>query len=74
LQSFPLQTEVSEIIVDEADEPNALVGLFDSDGLAGEHLAEVDVACLEADAAAAGNDDFAIMEGVGDFGRARGRT
>jgi hypothetical protein len=30
----------SSIIVHEADEPNPLVGLFDADGLTGEHLAE----------------------------------
>jgi hypothetical protein len=30
-----LVAEVSDIIVHKADEPNALVGLFDSDGLPG---------------------------------------
>jgi hypothetical protein len=32
----------------EADEPNPLVGLFDSYGLAGEYLAEIDLLPIEA--------------------------
>ena len=37
LQGFLLQVEVSEIVVHEADKPNALVDLFDTDGLTREH-------------------------------------
>ena len=37
----------------EDSEPDALVDLFDSDLLAGEDLAEVDLLSVEADAAAA---------------------
>src|SRR5437762_3840589 len=47
-----LVVEVSEIVIDKADEPNPLVGLLDTDGLAGEHLAEIDLLPIEADAAA----------------------
>jgi hypothetical protein len=39
-------------MIRKADEPNPLVGLFDSDGLAGEHLAEIDLLPIEADAPA----------------------
>jgi hypothetical protein len=37
LQGSLLQVEITEIIVHEADEPNALVDFFDSELLAGEH-------------------------------------
>jgi hypothetical protein len=38
---LPLQIEVSQIMIRKAGEPNPLVGLFDTDGLAREHLAEI---------------------------------
>jgi hypothetical protein len=37
LQSFLLQVEVSEIVVHEACEPNAVIDLFDAEFLASEH-------------------------------------
>jgi hypothetical protein len=38
--------------------------LFDSDGLAGEHLAEVDLLPIEADAAAGRDDGSPVMERI----------
>jgi hypothetical protein len=49
LQSACLIVEVSQIVVHEGDEPDALVELFDSDHLAGEDLAQVDLAGVEAE-------------------------
>jgi hypothetical protein len=42
-----LVVEVAEIIVREADQPNAVVSLLDADGLAGEHLTEIDLWLLK---------------------------
>ena len=41
-----------------------LVDLFDSDGLAGEDLAEVDFLAVEADAAAGGDGDRLVVEWI----------
>ena len=65
-----LIVEVSEIIVQKADEPNSIVGLFDSDGLAGEDLAEIDFVPVEADAAAGRDGDSLVMEGIVEVGQA----
>jgi hypothetical protein len=46
--------EVSEIVVDKADQPNLLADLFDANALAGEDEAEIDLAPIEADAATRG--------------------
>ena len=37
LQGFLFQIDVSEIVVHEADEPNAVVDFFDAEALACEH-------------------------------------
>jgi hypothetical protein len=38
--------------------------LFDSDGLAGEDLAEIDFLAIEADAAAGGHGGGLVVEGI----------
>jgi hypothetical protein len=52
LQGFLLQVEVSQIIVHEADEPNALVEFLDAEFLASQTGGEVDSLAMEAEAAA----------------------
>jgi hypothetical protein len=42
LQGFLLQVEVSEIMMHEADEPNAIVDFLVSEPLAGQHGGDVD--------------------------------
>jgi hypothetical protein len=64
-----LIVKASEIIIHKADEPNPIVGLFDSDGLAGEDLAEVDFLPVEADSAAGSDGDGLVMEGQSMSGR-----
>ena len=54
----------------EGDEPDALVDLFDSDHLACEDLAQVDLAGFECDAAAGGDDDSFVVKGVIELGQA----
>ncbi|MGD0331792.1 MAG: hypothetical protein ABSA90_00900 [Xanthobacteraceae bacterium] len=41
--------EVSEIIVDEGDEPDVVADLFDADVLTGEYGTEIDFLPIEAD-------------------------
>jgi Phage integrase family len=57
-----LIVKVSKIIIHKADEPNPIVGLFDSDGLAGEDLAEVDFLPVEADSAAGSDGETLLIE------------
>jgi len=56
--------------VHEGDEPDALVDLFDCNHLAGKDLAQVDLAGVEADAAASGDDNGLVVEGVVELGQA----
>jgi hypothetical protein len=53
-------------MVHQADEPNPIVGLFDSDGLPGEDLAEIDFPPIKADAAAGCDGGSPVMEWVID--------
>ena len=64
MQGFLLEVEVSEIIVHEADEPNALVDFLDSEFLAGQHGRDVDPFAMQAEATAGGDDDVAIVERI----------
>jgi hypothetical protein len=66
LQGSLLQVDVSEIIGHEADEPNAVVGFLDSEPLSGEDGGDVDLLAVQADASAGGDEDVAVVEGVGD--------
>jgi hypothetical protein len=56
----------SQIIIHEADEPDPLVGLFDADGLASEHQAEIDLLPMEADALPNGEGGSPVVEGIFD--------
>ena len=65
-----LQVEVSEIVVGEADEPDAVVDFLDSETLACEHAGDVDLLAMQADASAGGDQDVAVVERIGQFGQA----
>jgi hypothetical protein len=54
LQGFPLQVEISQIIVREADEPNAVVDFLDAELLAGQHGLDVHPFAMQAEAHASG--------------------
>lgn len=56
--------EESQVVVHEGDEPNSIAHLLDADVLAGEHLTQVDFALAEADTAAMGDGDRAVMKRV----------
>jgi hypothetical protein len=63
-QSAGFVVEVSQIVMHEADEPDAVVGLFYADGLTGEDRAEIDLAVFVADAAAGGDGYRLVVEGI----------
>jgi ABC-type uncharacterized transport system substrate-binding protein len=63
-ESARLVVEVSEIIVHKADQPNLVAHLFDTNALAGEDDAEIDLAAIEADAAACGHGGGSIVEWI----------
>lgn len=62
--------EVSEIVVHDADEPDALAHLFDADSLAGEDVAQVDLAPVVADAATVGDGGCPIVERIVEVAQA----
>src|SRR5262245_49914036 len=67
LQGLLLQVEVSEIVMHEADEPNAVVDFLDAELLAGQHGRDVDLLAMEAEAAAGGDDTVAVVERICEF-------
>ena len=56
--------EEPQIVLHETDEPDLLGDFFDADVLAGEDLTQVDLATADTDAAAGGDGDRAIVEGI----------
>src|SRR5580692_3924189 len=69
LQGLLLQVEVSQIVMHEADEPNALVDFLDAKLLACQHRGDVDLLAMKAEPAAGGDDHIAIVERIGEFGQ-----
>ena len=43
MQGFLLQIDITEIVLHEADEPDAVIDFFDADGLTGQAGAEIDL-------------------------------
>jgi hypothetical protein len=70
LQGFLLQVEVAEIIVHEADEPNAVIDLLDAEFLAGQHDGDVDPLSMQAEASTGGDKNLAIVEWIDQLGQA----
>jgi len=50
--------------VHEGDEPNAVVDFLDAEFLAGEHDRDIDLLPVQADAAAGGDQDIAVVPGI----------
>ncbi|WP_158231375.1 hypothetical protein [Bradyrhizobium sp. C9] len=67
-----LIVEVSQIIIHEADEPNPVIGLFNSDDLTSEYLAEIDFLPVEADPTAGRDGDDLVMQGIVELLTERG--
>ena len=64
MQGSLLQVDIAQIIVDEADEPNSLVDFLDAEPLSGQDGGDVDFLSIDADTAAGGDEDVAVMEGI----------
>ena len=65
LQGLLLQVEVSEIVMHEADEPNAVVDFLDAELLAGQHDRDVDLLAMQAEPSAGRDENVAVMERIG---------
>lgn len=59
--------KVAQIAVHEGDEPDFIAHLLNPHVLSGEHLTEVDLSLVEADAGALGDGDGAIVKRVVKF-------
>jgi len=59
--------EVTEVVGHKADEPNAAVDFLNSKPLACQHGRDVDLFVAQADAPAGGDEDVAVMEGLGEL-------
>ena len=59
--------EEAEIVVHEAHLPDSIRDLPDSHILACKDLTEIDLAFAQADAAAVGDGDSAVVEGIGEL-------
>ena len=68
LQGLLLQVDIAQIIIHEADEPNALVDLLEAKRLTGKNHGDVDLLAMQADAPAGRDENFAIMEGISQVG------
>jgi hypothetical protein len=67
LQSFLLQIDVAEIIVNKANQPDTVIDLFDAYRLTSQRSAEIYFLFENADSSAAGNQNSPIMERIGKF-------
>ena len=70
LQGLLLQVDETKIVAHEADDPNAFVDFFDSQALAGKDGRDVDAFSMHADAAACGDQEVAVVQGVCELGQA----
>jgi len=70
LQSFLLQVYITQIIVHKADEPDAVVDLFDADGLASQAGTEIDLFAIKTQATAVGDHDRLVVKRVMGIGNA----
>jgi hypothetical protein len=60
LQGFLLQVEISQIIVHEADEPNAIIDFLDAEFLAGQNGGDIDPLAMQAESSASGAARFTV--------------
>jgi len=61
-----LQIEVPRIIIHKTDQPDVVVNFLDADGLAGEDLAKVNLFAAQTDAAATGDHNSFVVQGIID--------
>ena len=59
-----LPVDVAEIVMHEAYDPDALVDLFDPNALTCQDVRQVDLLAVHADAAAGGDQQIAVVQGI----------
>jgi hypothetical protein len=64
--------EVPQVVVHEADEPNAVVDLLDADLLPSKDVTQIDFAAFEANSAAVGDDHAPIVKRIFELLQAAG--
>jgi hypothetical protein len=64
------EIDITQIVVDEADEPDAVIDFPDAEILACEHCGDVDLLAVQTDASAGGDEDVAVVERIGEFRQA----
>ena len=70
MQGPLFEIDEAEIVVEEADEPNAVVDFLDAEFLAGEHLRDIDALAVHADATAGSDQDLAVVQRIAELGQA----
>jgi hypothetical protein len=63
-----IEIEVTQMIIHKTDQPDIILNFFNADGLAGKDGAEVNLFATETDAAAIGDDNGFVVEGIIDIG------
>ena len=66
VRALSFQIEVSQIVIHKAHQPDIVVHFFDADGLTGKDLTEIDFLLAQTDAAATGDHDGFIVQGIVD--------
>ena len=61
------EIDEAEIVVHEADDPNAVVDFLDAQALSGQQGRDVDALSMHADAATGGDEDVAVVKWVGEL-------
>ncbi len=64
LQGSLFEVNVSEVVVHEADKPDAVIDFGDADALACHDGGDVDLLSVNAEAAASGDQGVGVMEGI----------
>ena len=58
------QIDIAEIVIHEADQPDAVVDFLNADGLTGQGDAQIDLFAIKAEPAAAGDVHRSVVERV----------
>lgn len=74
LQSLFLQVGIAEVLMDQADEPGAIIDFLDADGLTGQANAAINLFAIQAEATAVGDDDGFVAERIVRFADATVRS
>jgi len=67
---FCPRVDVTDIAMHEAYDPDPVVDLLDAYALTGQYVRDADLLAMHADATASGNEGIAVVQRVGQIGRA----